>query len=321
MNSQESGQHTFSDDGISPLLRHTLSRRSLLGRAAILGISFPTIAGLMTACDAEDDEDVAAEEPEVDDSDDEASQDDSETTDDEVADELDEEEEVVEDEDDAAPEDEPSDGGDVSVYWGSGALMPLEPLYTTSAVKQQVERLVFGSLIKMSAGIEPMPDAFFRRLAELFMVTSHWHIFPDAYRALRAIRQRELTVGAVSNWVWNLPELLHSLDLVGQFDFIAASARVGFEKPHPGIFRHALAKARARPNEVIHVGDHLDADVRGAENVGIEGVLIDRHRRHAAPPEGVRLIRSLDELIPIIDRRLAAAGRAGPPATQQAAAT
>ena len=29
-------------------------------------------------------------------------------------------------------------------------------------------------------GLDPMPDAFYRRLVELFMVTSHWHIFPDA---------------------------------------------------------------------------------------------------------------------------------------------
>ena len=50
-------------------------------------------------------------------------------------------------------------------------------------------------------------------------------------------------VGAVSNWVWNLPELLHALDLVALFDFIAASARIGFEKPHPRIFQWALEQA------------------------------------------------------------------------------
>lgn len=63
-------------------------------------------------------------------------------------------------------------------------------------------------------GIGPMPEAFYRRLAELFMITSHWHVFPDAYPALEGLKARGLMVGAVSNWVWNLPELLHSLDLV-----------------------------------------------------------------------------------------------------------
>ena len=155
-------------------------------------------------------------------------------------------------------------------------------------------------------GLEPMPDAFFRRLAELFMVTSHWHIFPDAYPALVALKGRGLTVAAVSNWVWNLPELLHALDLVRQFDFIAASARIGFEKPDRRIFEWALAQAAVPPSAVIHVGDHLDADVEGALGVGIGAVLIDRAERYrpGEMPDGVPLIRSLDELLPIVDARL-----------------
>ena len=157
-------------------------------------------------------------------------------------------------------------------------------------------------------GIGPMPDAFFRRLAELFMVTSHWHVFPDVLPTLLALKERGLVVGAVSNWVWNLPELLHSLDLVGQFDFITASARVGFEKPHPRIFEEALEKAQVGPWEAIHVGDHLDADVHGAERLGIGAVLMDRYHHHKAEelPPGLPVIHSLDELLPIVDARTAA---------------
>ena len=155
-------------------------------------------------------------------------------------------------------------------------------------------------------GLPPMPEAFYRRLSELFMVTSHWHIFPDAYPALEALQERGLTVGAVSNWVWNLPELLHALDLVRHFDFIAASARIGFEKPHPRIFEWALQEADVDPAAVIHVGDHLDADVEGARRVGIDPVLIDRNERYAAEdvPDAVPIIRSLEELLPIVDARL-----------------
>ena len=155
-------------------------------------------------------------------------------------------------------------------------------------------------------GLQPMPDAFYRRLADLFMVTSHWHIFEDAYPALEELKARGLTVGAVSNWVWNLPELLHALDLVSHFDFIAASARIGFEKPHPRIFEWALNKADVPPEAVIHVGDHVDADVEGARGVGIDGVLIDRAQRYRPEdvPDGTPVIHSLDELLPIVDARL-----------------
>jgi len=155
-------------------------------------------------------------------------------------------------------------------------------------------------------GLQPMPEAFYRRLSELFMVPSHWHIFPDAYPALEALQERGLVVGAVSNWVWNLPELLHALDLVRHFDFIAASARIGFEKPHPRIFEWALNQADVPAGAVIHVGDHVDADVEGARAVGIDAILIDRVGRYPADavPDGVPVIRSLAELIPIVDARL-----------------
>ncbi len=154
-------------------------------------------------------------------------------------------------------------------------------------------------------GLGPMPEAFFRRLSQLFMVAGNWHVFPEVPATLDALRDRGLVVGAVSNWVWSLPELLHALGLVGRFDFVAASARVGFEKPHPEIFRYALHRAHAEPSAVIHVGDHVDADVEGARSVGIGAVLIDRHGRHQAEelPDGVPIITSLDQLLPIVDAR------------------
>ncbi|HEX6127502.1 MAG TPA: HAD-IA family hydrolase [Candidatus Limnocylindria bacterium] len=155
-------------------------------------------------------------------------------------------------------------------------------------------------------GIGPMPDSFFRRLNDLFLVVSNWHVFPDVMPALDALKERGLKIGAVSNWVWQLPELLHSLELVSHFDFIAASARVGFEKPHPAIFEYALEQAGVEPGDAIHVGDHLDADVAGAQGVGIGPVLINRRRRYRPEdvPPGVPVITTLTELLPLVDERL-----------------
>lgn len=155
-------------------------------------------------------------------------------------------------------------------------------------------------------GVGPMPDSFFRRLSELFLLVGTWHIFPDVLPALDELRARGLRLAAVSNWVWQLPELLHSLKLVSHFDTLAVSARVGFEKPHPEIFRYALRHTGVQPDEVIHVGDHLDADVVGARSVGIEAVLIDRRGRYDAGriPADVPVIRTLAELLPLVDARL-----------------
>jgi putative hydrolase of the HAD superfamily len=155
-------------------------------------------------------------------------------------------------------------------------------------------------------GITDLPEDFYRRLGEVFLLVSSWHVFADAIPTLEALRARGLVVGAVSNWIWQLPELLHSLELMSHFDFVAASARIGYEKPHAGIFRYALREAGVKPAEALHAGDHLDADVVGAQSVGIAPVLIDRRERftQADVPAGVPLIRSLDELLPIVDARL-----------------
>jgi putative hydrolase of the HAD superfamily len=154
-------------------------------------------------------------------------------------------------------------------------------------------------------GVKDLPEEFYRRLGEVFLLTGSWHVFPDATPALEGLRARGLVVGAISNWIWQLPELLHSLELVSHFDFITVSARVGFEKPHAGIFRHALEEAGVAADEALHVGDHLDADVAGARSVGMSAVLIDRRERftEADLPDGVALIRSLAELLPIVDAR------------------
>lgn len=177
-----------------------------------------------------------------------------------------------------------------------------EPTEETSYRRTvEMDQAAIGEL-----GVGPMPDTFFRRLSELFLLVGTWHIFPDVLPALDELRARGLRLAAVSNWVWQLPELLHSLKLVSHFDTLAVSARVGFEKPHPEIFRYALRHTGVAPDEVIHVGDHLDADVAGARAVGIEGVLIDRRGRYEADevPAGVPVIHDLAELLPLVDARL-----------------
>jgi putative hydrolase of the HAD superfamily len=184
--------------------------------------------------------------------------------------------------------------------WGfEGGFEPTEETSYRRTV--EIDRAAIREL-----GIGDVPESFFRRLSELFLLVSSWHVFDDVMPALDGLKERGLVIGAVSNWVWQLPELLHSLELVSHFDFIAASARVGFEKPHPGIFSWALEQAGVAPDEVVHVGDHVDADVEGARGVGIEGVLIDRARQYRPDdvPAGVPVIHSLAELLPIVDARL-----------------
>jgi putative hydrolase of the HAD superfamily len=100
--------------------------------------------------------------------------------------------------------------------------------------------------------------------------------YPDAVPALSALRERGLTLVAVSNWDCSLPRVLERCGLNGLLDGTVTSAGAGARKPDPEIFAAALELAGCRPEEAVHVGDTEEEDVAGAQAAGIRPLLIDR---------------------------------------------
>jgi 2-haloacid dehalogenase/putative hydrolase of the HAD superfamily len=66
------------------------------------------------------------------------------------------------------------------------------------------------------------------------------------------------------------------------FTAVVTSEDVGAYKPHRAMFTRALAALGLRADKVLHVGDSLHADVRGAHAAGIPAVWLN-HRGHARP--------------------------------------
>ncbi len=73
--------------------------------------------------------------------------------------------------------------------------------------------------------------------------------------------------------------ILDAASLRMHFDAVAVSEAVGVRKPRPEIFRHVLEALGVAPEETVHVGDNLDADVRGATEVGMRTIWVDRRVR------------------------------------------
>ena len=48
--------------------------------------------------------------------------------------------------------------------------------------------------------------------------------------------------------------------------------QVGCKKPNKKIFLHALKRANANANESIMIGDDIEADILGAEAVGMQAI-------------------------------------------------
>lgn len=149
----------------------------------------------------------------------------------------------------------------------------------TSSDKEWWQRLVFDVLDTLQlGGTGPARTAYFEELYATFADGDAWRLFPDGDAALRRARTAGLHVGLISNWDTRLRPLLRSMGLTQRVDSITISCEAGMEKPDPGIFHAALRAAGVPAGEALHVGDDLEADVRGAEAVGIAAVLIDRGR-------------------------------------------
>ena len=65
-------------------------------------------------------------------------------------------------------------------------------------------------------------------------------------------------------------------------------------KPQKALFECALSKTGLQPNEVIHIGDSMSSDVKGAGSVGIRAIWLNRFGKEV--PEGVESIALLTEL-------------------------
>lgn len=100
--------------------------------------------------------------------------------------------------------------------------------------------------------------------------------YPDAPPALRELRERGLSLVAVSNWDCSLPAVLERCGLGELLDGAVSSAAAGARKPDPAIFEPALELAGCAPEEALHVGDTPEEDVEGARAAGIRPLLIDR---------------------------------------------
>jgi putative hydrolase of the HAD superfamily len=121
--------------------------------------------------------------------------------------------------------------------------------------------------------------------------------FPEVRSVLEALRARGARVVVVSNWDVSLHEVLRELRLDALVDAVLTSAQEGVAKPDAELFRRALALVGGvAPQDAVHVGDDVVADVEGARAAGIRPVLLDR-AGDGPRPHGVAVAATLEVLL------------------------
>jgi putative hydrolase of the HAD superfamily len=170
----------------------------------------------------------------------------------------------------------------------------------TTLVDQASEKDFWRKLVAKVMGtfgeIEQYDD-YFEELWDLFASKDAWRVDDDTLPVFKALRERDIRLGLISNWDSRLRALLETLDLLHWFDVVTISAEVGVEKPHARIFELALKEADLPGDRCLHVGDLIELDALGARGAGINGIHLDLTQPtdlQADPPRVARLLDLLE---------------------------
>lgn len=117
-------------------------------------------------------------------------------------------------------------------------------------------------------------------------------LFEDSIATLTSLRKRGFEIAVVSNLAAPFAPPLQCL-LDGLVDQYCFSFEVGAMKPDREIFDVLLNRMGRRGQEVLMVGDRIDADVIGAQRAGIRALLLDRTRSRDSRPSCINHLSEL----------------------------
>lgn len=179
----------------------------------------------------------------------------------------------------------------------AGAALVLDSadaLYDPTLYLQYTRRI-----IELMGGVGPEVDVVAREMYDDWAEHRHFSLYDDVPDALRALAAGGVRLGLISNSHRCLASFQSHFELEGLISATVSSVDHGFMKPHPSIFRAALALLNVEPDEAVMVGDSLPHDVVGGTRAGLRGVWLARGESDPPTrpvPAGVTVIRSLSEL-------------------------
>ena len=124
--------------------------------------------------------------------------------------------------------------------------------------------------------------------------------FPETSRVLARVDGLPRAVVSNADDAF-LKDLLRKNGL--SFNHVVTSESVRAYKPRPRIFEVALERLRVQPEDAVHVGDSLTADIEGASRLGMRTVWVNRMGlvRGASDPEPDHEIPDLTPLPDLLD--------------------
>lgn len=153
-------------------------------------------------------------------------------------------------------------------------------LNTPEAWWEVVEALLFEACLQLGLP-EAKARTYARETHERYIDLAGFRLFDDTLPVLSDLKARGWRHVILSNHVPELRDIVDGLKLASLVDDALSSAVTGYEKPNPRAFELGR-EAAGYPDQIWMVGDNPDADVRGAESVGIPAILV-RHEEADVP--------------------------------------
>lgn len=214
--------------------------------------------------------------------------------------------------------------GDVSESERLAALFSSQGLnYTPSQIQMAVNAYLNRidlELLVQKGGLQTRRDivnSYFQILAHLGYTERGWalgnrlydahghlptFLYDDALPLLRALQQKGLTLGIISNHAHSARKMIEqNLHEFVSPNHITISQEVGVHKPAKTIFHYALARLGETPANCMFVGNNLVVDAIGAVEQGGFGYGLWLDREEVGVdltfPLGVSRISSLDQVL------------------------
>ena len=153
----------------------------------------------------------------------------------------------------------------------------------------------YHSILLKEANIEPTAELIRHNIVKMQQIDFKRVLFDDVLPVLKQLKQKGFILGLISNVDSDITPLLNKLALTPLLQVVVTSQGSGYHKPQPQIFRQAATQASLEPEESMYVGDQYQVDVLGAEEAGMQGILIDRNN---CSPDDIQkpIINSLYQL-------------------------
>jgi putative hydrolase of the HAD superfamily len=118
-------------------------------------------------------------------------------------------------------------------------------------------------------------DAYFDCVYKTFAQPGIWELFPDVPCLLAELGRLKIRLGVISNFDRRLYTVLGHLGILQAFENVIISSEIGASKPAPRIFLEAARRFQVDPAEILHIGDNVDVDEKGARAAGCKGFVVD----------------------------------------------